>query len=144
MSADETKTIARRAFEEAWNGGDLAVLDELVAPGSVVHDPGTPGRAGGPEGEREAIQLYRAAFPDLHFTLEAVLAEDNTATVRWTARGTHRGDLPGIPATGRAAEVTGISVIRVAGGKIVEEWISWDALGLLQQLGVIPAPGQPA
>ncbi len=142
MSVEENKTIVRRWFEELWSQGNAAVADEIIAPDYTVHDPGTPGRQGGIAGEKQVVAMYRTVFPDLHFTVEEVIGEGDRSVVRWTARGTQQGELLSIPPTGRQIQVTGISLARLAGGKIVEHWINWDTLGLLQQLGAIPAPGQ--
>jgi steroid delta-isomerase-like uncharacterized protein len=117
------------------------VAAELIAPDYVAHDPAVPGRTG-PKGETRAAQLYRAAFPDLHFTVEDVIAVGDQVVVRWTSRGTHLGDLLGIPPTGKVATATGITILRVTDGKLAELWQDWDRLGLLQQLGAIPAPEQ--
>ncbi len=85
--------------------------------------------------------MYLTAFPDLHFTIEDIVAEGDTVVVRSTARGTHQGELMGIPLTGKQVAVSGISITRIANGKAVEEWFNGDDLGLLQQLGVVPAMG---
>jgi predicted ester cyclase len=86
--------------------------------------------------------MYLTAFPDLHFTIEDIIAEGDTVVVRQTARGTHQGDLMGIPPTGKQVSGTGITITRVVNGKAVEDWFNGDDLGLLQQLGVVPVPGQ--
>jgi steroid delta-isomerase-like uncharacterized protein len=88
--------------------------------------------------------MYRAAFPDLKITVEDQIAEGDKVVTRWTAEGTHDGDLPGLPASGRSSTVTGIGIDRIEGGKIVEAWGNWDTLGMLQQLGAIPAPAAAA
>ena len=138
MSA-ETKAIARRFLEEAFNGGNLGVVDELVAPEFVSHDAALPEPTTGIEAAKASIAGYRDAFPDLRLTIEQQVAEDEYVTTRWTARGTHRGDLFGMTATGKQATVTGITIDRIVGGKFVESWTNWDTLGLMQQLGVVPA-----
>ena len=140
MSVEENKALARRLYEEVWNQGNLDAATEVLAPTYVVHDPGTPGRPNGIEGEQQTASLYRTAFPDLHFTLEDVLAEGDEVAVRFTASGTQRGVLMGLAPTGKHATVTGISIFHVADGKITEHWVIFDALGLLQQLGAIPTP----
>ncbi|HWJ32200.1 MAG TPA: ester cyclase, partial [Gaiellaceae bacterium] len=96
----------------------------------------------GPAGLIGAARAYRDAFPDLRLTAEQTIAQGDHVAVRWTARGTHQGELFGIPATGKEAIVTGISFDRWANGKIVESWTNWDTLGLLQQLGAVPAAMQ--
>jgi steroid delta-isomerase-like uncharacterized protein len=143
MSTEENKALARRAFEEAWNKGNLAVLDQLVAADFDGHpQPSDADFGRGPEGQKRFIGMYRAAFPDIQMTIEDMTAEGDRVAVRWTGRGTHTGELMGMPATGKRATVTGILIDRIAGGKIAESWGNFDALGMLQQLGVVPAPGQ--
>jgi steroid delta-isomerase-like uncharacterized protein len=143
MSTESNKAIIRRFFEEAFNQGNLAVLDEIIAPNQVNGGPGAlPGMPSGPEGAKALITTYRNAFPDLRFTIDEQVAEGNTVMTRWTAHGTHNGELAGIPATGRPATVVGVGVDRVENGKVVDSWGIFDQSGMLQQLGVIPAPGQ--
>ena len=142
MPADDNKAIARRYIDEFWSQGNAALVEEVIAPDYVVHDPGTPGRMGGTAGERQAHQMYRTVFPDLHFTVEDVVGEGDRAVVRWTARGTQQGELLGLAPTGKQATVSGISMVSISAGKIVEHWVNWDTLGMLQQLGAIPAPAQ--
>jgi steroid delta-isomerase-like uncharacterized protein len=143
MSTEANKAIIRRFFEEAFEKGNLAVLDEIVAPNQVNGGPGAlPGMPSGPEGSKMLVSAYRNAFPDLHFTIDEQIAEGNTVVTRWSAHGTHQGELAGIPATGKAATVVGLGVDRIENGKIVESWGLFDQFGMLQQLGVIPASGQ--
>ncbi len=139
MSTEENKAIARRQLEEVWNYGNLNVLDEYVAPGAPNHDPNVP-IAPGPEGLKQVASLYRSAFPDIHFTIEQQIAEGDYVVQRVTATGTQRGDLPGIPATGKYTTTTGIVIGRFKDGKFVEGWSLFDQLGLMQQLGVVPMP----
>lgn len=138
MSA-ETKAIAVRFLDEAFNGGDLGVVDELVAPDFVNHDSADPEPARGIEAAKASITGYRSAFPDLHVTIEQQIAEGEYVTTRWSARGTHEGDLLGIAPTGKQATVTGITIDRIVDGRFTESWTNWDTFGLLQQLGVVPA-----
>ena len=138
MSA-ETKGIARRLLEEAFNSGNLDVVDELVAPEFVNHDAALPEPIVGIEATKASIRAYRDAFPDLRMTIELQVAEGDYVTTRWSARGTHQGDLMGMPATGKEATVTGITVDQIVDGRIVESWTNWDTLGLMQQLGVVPS-----
>jgi steroid delta-isomerase-like uncharacterized protein len=140
--AEENKAIARRWMEELWSQGNAGVADEIIAPTYAVHDPGTPGRAGGVEGEKHTVAMYRTVFPDLRFTMEEVIGEGDRVVVRWTARGTHRGELRGAAPTGKPVVITGISILGVANGKIAEHRLNWDTLGMLQQLGVIPPTGE--
>lgn len=137
MSA-ENKAIARRLYEDLWNKGNLAVADEISAANYVHHDPATPDVGRGPEGLKQLITMYRTAFPDVYFTIDDLIAEGGQVVTRWTARGTHKGALMGISATGKQVTVTGIGILRIAGGKIEEGWENWDAIGMMQQLGVVP------
>ncbi len=139
MPADDLKQLDQRIYNEAWNAGKLDVLSELVASGAAIHDPGTPGIDSGPEGMKQLILTYRDAFPDTHFTIESQVAEGDLVLTRWRAHGTHKGTLMGVPPTNRVVDVVGMSLTRYANGKSVEAWTNWDTLGLMQQIGAIPA-----
>jgi len=136
--SEHNKAIVRRLFTELWNNGNLLVADELFAPNYAHYDPPTPDFGRGPDSEKKRAALYRTAFPDLHLTIEDVIAEGETVMTRWSCRGTHKGDLNGIAPTGKHITITGLTVARVSNGKIVEGYVNWDALGLMQQLGVVP------
>ncbi len=137
MSA-ENEAAVRRALEEAWNKGNLAVLDEVTAANHVAHDPANPNPGRGPQGEKQLVAMYRAAFPDLQVAIDEMISAEDTVVTRWTARGTHKGDLMGIAPTGKQIAITGITIDRMAGGKAEESWSNWDTLGMMQQLGVVP------
>ena len=141
MSTDENKALVRRAYEELVNRGNLARIEELVHEDYVDHTlpPGWPTNR---EGLRQQVAYFRSAFPDLHITLEELIAEGDTVALRQTMRGTHRGEFFGIPPTGRRVTLAGIHLWRVADGQLVEHRANNDDLGLLRQLGAIPAPGQ--
>jgi len=142
MSTEENKALVRRTFFEAWNKGDLTAIAETHAEDYVYNDPAAP-QIRDREGFKQLIVMYRAAYPDIEFTLEDQIAEGDKVVTRWYAIGTHEGELMGIAPTGiRGSGVTGISIERIAGGKIVETWTNWDTLGMLQNLGVIPPLGQ--
>jgi steroid delta-isomerase-like uncharacterized protein len=136
--SEENKAIVRRLMEEVWTNGDLSLVDQLISVNYKHHDTSTPDFGPGPEGERKRATLYRSAFPDLQFIVEDVIAEGETVSVRWTSQGTHRGPLSGIAPSGKKVSVSGITLARFAGGKMVESWVNWDALSLLQQLDVVP------
>lgn len=138
MSVAENKNVARRIFEEGFGQGRVNIADEIIAPNFVDHSgpPGFP--ASGPESFRQLVTAIRAAFPDLRATIEDQIAEGDKVVVRGTMRGTHRGDLFGIPATGKSFEITAIDILRIVDGKVVEHWGNEDDLGMMQQLGVIP------
>jgi steroid delta-isomerase-like uncharacterized protein len=138
--SEQDKAAARRVLE-AWNNGELDAFDELFAADAVDHDSQNP-FAGerGPGGVKKVASMYRAAFSDTHFTIEQQFADGDYVVTRWTATGTQDGELMGMPATGKAIEISGIGIDRFQDGKIVETWGNWDTLGMMQQLGVIPAP----
>jgi steroid delta-isomerase-like uncharacterized protein len=136
--SETNKTVSRRLVEEAFNQGKYDAIDELVAPTYVNHDPAT-GDVKGPQGTRELIDGYRSAFPDLKITIEEQIAEGDLVATRWTAKGTHRGELLGIAPTGKESTVTGLTIDKIKNGKLVESWNNWDTLGMLRQLGAIPA-----
>jgi steroid delta-isomerase-like uncharacterized protein len=136
--SEQDKATARRAVELIASG-DLDEADSLVGEDAVDHDTQNP-NAGihGPEGFKRSAAMYRAAFPDLRITVDDQIAEGDKVVTRWTATGTHDGDLPGLPASGRTSTVTGIGIDRFQGGLIVESWANWDTLGMMQQLGAVP------
>ena len=140
--SEQNKTNVRRLFEEVWNKGQLSVADELLAPTYTHHDSSTPDVGRGPESEKKRVTLYRNAFPDIRLTIEDMLAEGETVVARWSCRGTHKGELNGIAPTGKQFNITGISIARFTNGKMFEGYINWDALGLMQQLGVVPELGK--
>ena len=139
MSTEQNKAITRRFFE-VFN---LTVVDELFTPDYVHHNPSlTPELQRGREAYKQIVNQFITAFPDLHTTVDDAIAEGDKVATRWTWRGTHKGEVMGIPATGKQVVISGVSIHRIATGKIAEGWINFDALGMMQQLGVIPAPGQ--
>lgn len=135
----DLKDVAHDYMEQVWNQRKLELIDEMIASNFVQHEPQSPFPVTGTDGVRRFIEHYLVAFPDLHFTVDDIIAEGQTVVTRWTSTATHTGDLSGIPATGRRISVTGMFCGRVENGKFVESWSNWDALGLLQQLGVAPA-----
>ena len=136
--SEHNKAIVRRLFAELWNNGKLSVADEIFTPNYEHHDSSTPDFGRGPDSETKRATLYRTAFPDLHLTIEDVIAEGETVMTRWSCRGTHKGDLNGIAPTGKQITLYGVTVARISNGKMAEGFVSWDALGLMQQLGVVP------
>lgn len=140
--SEQNKAIVRRLIDEVWNQGNLKVADELFAPTYTHHDPSTPDFGRGPESEKKRVNLYRNAFPDFRLRIDDLIAEGDTVVARWSCQGVHKGDLSGIPPTGKQFNISGLSLARFAGGKMTEGWINWDALGLMQQLGVVPSIGK--
>lgn len=142
MSLEENKVIVRRFFEELLSAGNLAVADELLAPTYVNYFPGLPEPVRGPEAFKHLVATYRAAFPDMHVVVDDLIAEGDTVAVRFTVRGTHQGEFQGLAPTGKSVTMPGQVFYHFVDGKIAEDRPVLDQLGLMQQLGVIPAPGQ--
>ena len=138
MTIEENKALVRRFVEEFWNQGNTAIADELMAPDAEIHMP--TGETLDLEGLKGFNVAFRASFPDWHSTFEELVAEGDRVAERWTGRGTHRGELWGIPPTGKRVEAPGSVFYRIAGGKIVEFRGQFDMMGLMQQLGVISPP----
>jgi steroid delta-isomerase-like uncharacterized protein len=134
----EAKLIVQRLSEEPWNG-NWDVIDELVDPGYVGYASAEPEPIRGPAGVRQNIEKYLAGFPDARIAVDDLVAEGDRVATRWTRRGTHTGEIAGIAATGREVTVSGLTISRLENGKVVEEWITWDTLEMLVQLGAIPA-----
>jgi predicted ester cyclase len=139
MSTEENKALARR-FRETADKNKGTGMEEFLSPQMVLHSPGRPSL------NRKQVQgligVFYSAFPDLHHTIEDQIAEGDKVVNRVTLRGTHQGEFQGIPPTGKEVAFAGILIDRYEGGKIVESWSNLDTMGLMQQLGVIPAPGQ--
>ena len=133
------EALARRYFEEMCNGRKLAVSDEIFAADHVHHDPSSPWVGTGPQVMKQLVSAYQTGFPDAHWHVEAMYTSGDTVIARWTGSGTHQNNLTGIAPTGKSVKVPGIMIFRTANGKIAETWDVWDTLGMLQQLGVVPA-----
>ena len=144
-SAEENKAVVRREMAELFNHtGNLDAVEEVIAPNYVSYEP-TSGETRGIEGARQFAATFREAFPDLQNTIEDMVAEGDKVVVRFRARGTHQGETEafGTP-TGKSMEITGITIKRVSEGKIVEAWTNFDAMGMMQQLGLVPEAAQQA
>jgi steroid delta-isomerase-like uncharacterized protein len=144
VSTEENKALARRWFEEVFNAQNFDVADEITAQDAVNHDPTITDIPSGPEGDRYVVNLYHGAFPDAQITVEDQVAEGDRVVTRWTGRGTHQGELLGVPPSGNHVEIEGMTINRISGGKIAETWTAYDALGMMQQIGAIPEPGEQA
>jgi predicted ester cyclase len=142
-AAERNRAALRRLIDEGFNQGNLAVAHELIAPDAVEHEELPPGIEGtAPEQFNQLVTLLRAGIPDLRVGVEDMLAEGDKVVARMTMRGTHRGELLGIPASGRSVAVAVIDIVRFGADCVmVEHWGQMDNLGLLQQIGAIPAPG---
>jgi steroid delta-isomerase-like uncharacterized protein len=135
-STTDNKEIARRFMEECWNKGDKDAMRDLIADKCRYHDPAFPGV----ENVQQHITSCRSAFPDLRFTIEDMIGERNEVVAHWTARGTHKGPFLGMQPTNRSCTVSGTSISRIEGGKVVEHWADWNVMTLMEQLGVTAAP----
>jgi steroid delta-isomerase-like uncharacterized protein len=138
--SDRNKALMRRVVEELWNQKNPAVIDQLYAENYVGHTP--DGVLQGRAGARQHYNTYVTAFPDCQITIDDMVAEGDKVVVRWTATGTHRGELAGITATGKRISVPGSLVVRFAGGEVIEDHSLWDTLKLAQQIGAVGQIGQ--
>ena len=143
MAAADNRAVVQRFFDEVMNGHDASVIDQILAPEFMNHFGGMP--PADRETFRRYLPLYPSAFPDVHTTVDDIVAEDDTVAVRFTLRGTHQGEFMGMPPTGRSVTMTGMGLFRLAGGQIVEEFVNEDTLGMIQQLtGPLEGQGAPA
>ena len=140
VDMEDIKALVHRYYETFFVKKDFSIADKLIAENYLLHDPAIADFDGGREVYKKFQFQWLEAFPDHRLTLNDQIAEGDQVVTRWTATGTHKNDLLGIPATQKKFTITGISISRVAGGQIVEEWQNWDYLGLLQQLGVVRFP----
>jgi steroid delta-isomerase-like uncharacterized protein len=136
VSTEENKARSRRIIEEIWNQGDLTAVDELIPADYVFHDF-LGQEIKGPENLKQYVTMVRTAYPDFHITIADEIAEGDKVAFRFTWRGTHKGEGASFPPTGKQVTVTGISIGHFVGDKEVEVWESGDALGMLQQMGVV-------
>ncbi len=141
MSESQNIAVIGRFLEEVINQGRLEVCDQIVEENFVELDP-LPGQSQGREGLKEVIAMLRSAFPDIHWVVDETIASGDKVVTRFTWTGTHRGNFMGIPATDRAVMVKGVVIDRLAAGKMSDSRILMDNVAMLQQLGVMPAPGQ--
>jgi steroid delta-isomerase-like uncharacterized protein len=141
MTNDRTtanKQLVEAFIQELFTKGDLDAVDRYVDSGFINHDPPFPGAPDGREGMRQAGAMFRQALPDWHSDVEQLTAEGDIVVERFTASGTHRGDLMGVPPTGRVVVLKGIQMFRIDNNKIIERWGRLDELGLMRQLGLAP------
>lgn len=140
--APDNKAIVRRLYDEAWNRRKFEVVKELISPSHALQAPTRSGSSIGPEAYQRQISRFLAGFPDLRFAVEDIVAEKDKVVACWTMSGTHKGDFMGVPPTNKKVSVDGMTVHQLAGGKIMDSVTNWDALGMMQQLGAVPAPGR--
>lgn len=132
------REIGLRYFNEVWNRGNVTALDQLLAPSYINHTPSTPNPSPGPEGLKPIVLAMRSAFPDLHYEIKDLIATEDKVVMRVVMTGTHRGDLFGLPATGKKVSVEQINIEHLRDGRIVEHWRVTDELTLMRQLGAVP------
>ena len=137
MSLEENRTLVRRLYEEG-NKKKLAIFDELIAPTCVASLAGIAEPLHGPQALKQTAQVYNTAFPDLQVTVDDMTCEGDKVVVRWTAQGTHKGELMSLAPTGKRLKATGIDIFRITNGKIVAIWGQFDVLSILKQLDVLP------
>jgi steroid delta-isomerase-like uncharacterized protein len=142
MSIEQNKELVRQMVEEIFNRGNLGLAGQFLAPDFVEREELPPGISSDREGVTQLTSMLHSAFPDFQATIEDIIAEGDKVVIRQTWSGTHKGEFMGIPPTGRSVSFGVIDIIRVDGGKFVEHWGQMDSMGLMQQLGAIPAPGQ--
>ena len=140
--SEENKALARRYLEEVWDKGNVDLIDELFTTDFVRHGPpAVEGEMRGPEGFKGLVSTYHAGSPDFQVTIDDMIAEGDSVVSRWTVRGTHQRELMGNAPTGNQATFTGYLFDRIAGGKIEEEWVDYDTLYVMQEIGGVPQPG---
>jgi steroid delta-isomerase-like uncharacterized protein len=141
MSSEESKAIMRR-FWDAWEQGNVDLLDELLAPEYINHTLATPDLPPGPEGVKEVVNMFHSAMPDLRVVIEDMIAEGDNVATRYSLEGTHRGELFGGAPTGKQLSIKSITLERVVEGKIIEHWRVTDEMSMMRQLGILGAPGE--
>jgi steroid delta-isomerase-like uncharacterized protein len=141
VSTEENKATFRRYVEEVGNEGNLDLAEEIFDR-YLAHQPDGSALERGPEDVKRFMGEFRSAFPDFHSTVEDQLAEGDKVVTRWRMRGTHEGEFRGIAPTGNELDITGMGIFRFSDGKVVESWDNFDQLGMMRQLGAIPAPEQ--
>lgn len=133
-SLDRNKAIYQHYIQQVFNQGQVDLLDELLSPSYVYHEA-PPGTLPGAEGIKQVVSMFRAAFPDLEITIDDQVAEGDLVCTRATTRGTHQGEIFGIPATGKAVTMNGLTLVRIVEGRIAESWVKNDVMSLMHQLG---------
>ncbi len=137
MPAEDNKAAMKRFYDEVWNRGNIAAVDELNAPDFMDHSPPI-GFPSGTEGIKQFASTIRQSFSNFSLIPDDIIAEGDKVVVRWTAKGTHTQEFLGIAPTGKQVTVTGIDIARMSNNKIAEHWGQWDTMGMMQQLGAIP------
>jgi len=139
----DNKSIVRRMYEEVWNKRNLEVAKELISPSHAMQLIDLPDSGIGPEAYARNVVQFVRAFPDLKFTVLDMVEENEKVVVLWNISGTHKGEFRGVAPTGKKVSVDGITISQLADGKIMDSYVSLDLWSMMQQLGAIPATGQP-
>jgi len=142
MSESDNKAIIRRFVEEGLNKRNAALIDEVYSTDYVGHDPDRPAPRRFEDLKQGMVGLLGKVFPDAQYSIDGLFAEDDTVVWHWTFRATHQGELMGIPPTGKVVNFSGVNIFRMMDGKVVEDWVYRNTIGMMQQLGAMPAPGQ--
>jgi steroid delta-isomerase-like uncharacterized protein len=137
VMSEDNKKLVQRQFDEMWNGDDWTNLEDLFSSRYVNHDPYNPDQGSGPGSFKARVSAYRGVLAGFDLRVEQQIAEGDMVETHWSLRGTHEGELEGTPGTGRQVEVEGQLLSRIENGKFVEEWVHWDTLGLLRQIGAV-------
>jgi predicted ester cyclase len=140
MSIEQNKALVRRMVEEVFNQGNVSQADEFMAPDFVEREELPPGIPRDRDGVKQLTTMLRSAFPDFKATIDDIVAEGDRVVIRQTWSGSHKGEFMGIPPTGRRVSFGVIDILRIVDGKCVEHWGQMDSMGLMQQIGAIPAP----
>jgi len=138
MTTNNQDVVLRLWYQELWDNWNIAVADELLTDDYRLHAPGVSVPLDR-ETTKHVVAMYGNSFPDLKHTVDEVIADDDTLAVRWTVRGTHRGEFQGIPASGKSITLSGITVHHLVGARVRETWLVYDNIELLQQIGAVPA-----
>ena len=142
MSTTDNKNIIRHFVEEGLNKRNAALIDEVYSSDYVGHDPERPAPRSIEDLKMGMVGLLGKVFPDAQYSIDGLFAEDDIVVWHWTFRATHQGELMGIPPTGKTISFSGVNIFRVTDGKVIEDWVYRDTVGMLRQLGAMPAPGQ--
>jgi steroid delta-isomerase-like uncharacterized protein len=140
-SVDNKEIVRRKWYEQLWDSWNVDTADELFTSDYRLHLPGNPAPMNR-EATKQIVTMFGAAFPDLQHTVDELIAEGNVVAARWTVRGTHRGNFQGIAPTGKPVRLSGTTVHHMSDGRIVETWLTFDSMELLQQLGAVPGAVQ--
>jgi steroid delta-isomerase-like uncharacterized protein len=140
--SEQNKALMRRTVEELWNRANFAILQEVVGDDFVIHASKPEEEIHGVEGAKQFVNMLHNAMPDIHFTIVDQVAEGDRVVTRWTAQGTHKGELMGIPPTGKQVTLSATDIDRIADGKVVECWTTLDGAAMMQQMGLVPVSGQ--